>query len=144
MQKAWFEHHLRARYQETDAMGVVYHANYLNWFEISRTEWVRSIGVPYTEFESKGFMLPVIEADMKFLSPARYDDEITIRNRLIDFSQTRLSFEYEIVKSIEGTVLVTGSTKHVWINQEWRPISIKRVTPELFARIQAQVQSMEK
>lgn len=126
----WFEHRLRARYQETDAMGVVFHANYLTWFEISRTEWVRSIGMPYTTLEQMGLMLPVLDAELKFHSPARYDDEVIVRNRLIAFSPTRMSFEYEIVKDQVGTLLVTGKTNHVWINQDWKPVSLKRAAPE--------------
>jgi acyl-CoA thioester hydrolase len=139
MDKEWFEHRLRARYQETDAMGVIYHANYLNWFEISRTEWVRSTGVPYTLFEEMGLMLPVVDAQLKFVSPARYDDDIIIRNRLTSFSPLRMAFEYEIVKEQDHQLLVTGSTQHVWINSNWKPISLKRIAPEYYRHIEQRV-----
>jgi acyl-CoA thioester hydrolase len=142
MDKEWFEHRLRARYQETDAMRVVYHANYLNWFEISRTEWVRSTGVPYTLFEEMGLMLPIVDAQLKFVSPARYDDEIIVRNRLVGLSPLRMTFEYEIIKEQDHKVLVTGSTNHVWVNSEWRPISLKRVAPEYYRHIQEKAGSL--
>jgi acyl-CoA thioester hydrolase len=132
----WFEHRIRARYQETDAMGVVYHANYLNWFEISRTEWVRSLGRPYTEFEKMGLMMPVVDAKIRFLAPARYDDLIVIRNQITLFSPVRLTFEYEIRKEEDDTLLVTGQTDHVWINREWRPISLKKVDREAYEFIE--------
>lgn len=136
MKNEWFEHRLRARYQETDAMGVVYHANYLNWFEISRTEWVRSLGVPYTLFEKMGLMLPVVDAQLKYISPARYDDDILIKNRLTAFSPVKMSFEYEIYHEAEHRLVVTGSTHHVWINSDWKPISLKRVAADYYHQIE--------
>lgn len=131
----WFEYRLRVRYQETDAMGVVFHANYLTWFEVSRTEWIRSLGMPYTEVEKLGLMLPVVDARIQYLSPARYDDEVVVRNRLTSFSPTRMSFEYEVAMEHEDRILVTGQTNHVWINQQWKPVSFKRLAPEYYNRI---------
>jgi acyl-CoA thioester hydrolase len=139
MEKQWFEYRLRARYQETDAMGVIFHANYLTWFEISRTEWVRSIGMPYTLFEEMGLMLPVVDAQIQFIAPARYDDEIIIKNRLTSFSPARMSFEYEVVREKDQKLLVTGSTKHVWINSEWKPVSLKRAAPDHYRFIEEKV-----
>ncbi|MXO78345.1 YbgC/FadM family acyl-CoA thioesterase, partial [Paenibacillus sp. OT2-17] len=74
----WYGASLRVRYQESDQMGVVYHANYLNWFEIGRTEMIRQAGFNYRSMEERGVLLPVIEINAKYASPARYDDLITI------------------------------------------------------------------
>ena len=74
----WHLHPLRVRYQETDQMGVVYYANYLTWFEIGRTEFVRHFGTTYREIEAKGLLLPVVDAECSYLSPARYDDRVAV------------------------------------------------------------------
>ncbi|WP_248930511.1 acyl-CoA thioesterase [Paenibacillus hamazuiensis] len=92
----WHKHIIRVRYQETDQMGVVYHANYLNWFEIGRTELIRAMGMTYQTIEASGLLLPVIEAEMKFRQPARYDDLIGIYTRIVSFTNLRLEFATEI------------------------------------------------
>ena len=70
----------RVRYSETDQMGVVYHGNYAQFFELGRTEWLRSLGVTYKEMEVSGIMLPVISLQCNFIKPALYDDVLTIHN----------------------------------------------------------------
>ncbi|MEB3100536.1 acyl-CoA thioesterase [Ferviditalea candida] len=145
----WSVFPLRVRYQETDQMGVVYHANYLTWFEIGRTEWLRSRGWTYRQIEQKGYMLPVIDVQIKFLLPARYDDAIRIYTRSMDYSNVRLDFEYKIYRidpylgdadrelsdlpeeESGKQLLVTGMTKHVWVNGSWKPARIDKELPEL-------------
>jgi len=132
----WYIHHLKARYAETDQMGVVYHANYLTWFEIGRTEMIRQIGYPYRQIEEQGLLLPVVDLDMKFLKPAYYDDLIRVSTRITDYSNIRLTFEVKIERieredQPEGELLVTGHTKHVWLNRSWKPTRIDRVAPDL-------------
>ncbi|MCM3273832.1 acyl-CoA thioesterase [Paenibacillus elgii] len=122
---------LRVRYQETDQMGVVYHANYLNWFEVGRTEMIRELGLPYQALETRGLLLPVIEADLKFRSPARYDDLVTINTKIVELTSLRIRFAYEIKRGEE--LLVTGGTQHVWLNQDWKPVRIDRDVPDLYA-----------
>ncbi|WP_426452065.1 acyl-CoA thioesterase [Paenibacillus sp. S-38] len=131
----WFIYEVRVRYEETDQMGVVYHANYLTWFEIGRTEMIRSLGMPYQTLEARGLLLPLTDAEMKFRLPARYDDWITIRVRVSEFSSLRLTFECEIRRGTE--LLVTGRTKHVWVNREWRPTRIDKEAPDLYELIKA-------
>ncbi|PUA35068.1 acyl-CoA thioesterase [Paenibacillus elgii] len=121
---------LRVRYQETDQMGVVYHANYLNWFEVGRTEMIRELGLPYQALETRGLLLPVIEADLKFRSPARYDDLVTINTKIVELTSLRIRFAYEIKRGEE--LLVTGGTQHVWLNQDWKPVRIDRDVPDLY------------
>lgn len=134
----WYTHHMRARYAETDQMGVIYHANYLTWFEIGRTEMIRQLGYPYRDIEEKGLLLPVIDLEMKFVKPAYYDDLIRISTRITDYSNIRLSFEVKIERveketDQEGELLVTGHTKHVWLNRNWKPARIDREAPELYS-----------
>ena len=90
-QERWHQSQLRVRYEETDQMGVVYHANYLTWFEIGRTELIRALGYPYRKIEEKGLLLPVTEADLKFRKPAHYDDLIGIYTRVSQSSSCSAS-----------------------------------------------------
>ncbi|KPV57261.1 thioesterase [Paenibacillus sp. A3] len=131
IQEVCMQHTLRVRYQETDQMGVVYHANYLNWFEVGRTEMIRELGMPYQALETRGLLLPVIEADLKFRSPARYDDLVTIDTKVVELTSLRIRFAYEIKRGEE--LLVTGGTQHVWLNQDWKPVRIDREVPDLYA-----------
>jgi acyl-CoA thioester hydrolase len=103
-----FETTTRVRYAETDQMGVVYHSNYIIYFEIGRTEAMRSLGSAYAELEKRGLVLAITEIGAKYHASARYDDVLTIHTWLRELSKARLRFEYEI--SREGTRLVSGFT----------------------------------
>ena len=89
---------VRVRYAETDRMGVVYYANYLVWFEVGRTELLRTLGWSYREMEQAGIGLPVIEATCLYHRPARYDDELEIRTEGTLVSAVRMQFDYQIVR----------------------------------------------
>ena len=78
---------IRVRYQETDQMGVVYHGNYFTWFDIGRTEFFRNMGMVYTRLEEEGILLPVIEAQCRYIKPAKYDDEIIINTKLVKLKE---------------------------------------------------------
>lgn len=130
-----FSHTLRVRYAETDQMGVVYHARYLDWFEVGRTEMIRSCGMEYRILEEKGLLLPVVDLSIQYRRPARYDDWIEVRTQLTAYSHVRLEFAYEIRKQAGGELLVTGSTKHMWVNRKWKPARIDREAPELYAML---------
>ncbi|MFD0679557.1 MULTISPECIES: acyl-CoA thioesterase [unclassified Paenibacillus] len=132
----WFEHTIRVRYQETDQMGVVYHANYLNWFEIGRTELIRTLGMPYHKIEEQGLLLPLVDAQMQFKLPAKYDDLITICTRIEEYTHLRVHFSSEIRRGTE--LLVSGSTRHVWVNRDWKPTRIDKTAPELYKLLQMQ------
>ncbi len=106
---------LRVRYGETDQMGVVYHGNYAQYFEVGRVEWLRKFGVSYKEMEENGVMLPVIALDVKFKKPARYDDLIKVKTRLIKLPSVSIEFEYEILNEA-NEILATGSTTLVFID----------------------------
>lgn len=144
----WGQVKLRVRYQETDQMGVVYHANYLNWFEIGRTEWIRSLGIRYHDMEQRGLLLPVIDLSTSYRQPAYYDDIVRVFTRLVKVSALRVEFEVMVcrfkedelsydcwVAEPEGEVLATGSTRHVWMDTDWNPVRIDRKAPELYERI---------
>ena len=99
----------RVRYGETDQMGVVYHSNYLRYFELGRTEYMRARGYAYSDLEKRGFLLAIVDATVRFRAGARYDDEIVIRTKLEDSSPVRVTFHYE-VRKVEGDVLLAEGT----------------------------------
>lgn len=101
---------LRVRYAETDQMGVVYHANYLVWCEIGRTDFIRALGKSYAEFEAEGLQLAVSDATLRYLSSARYDDSIIVRTRLTSLRSRALTFSYRILKAESNVTLVDAST----------------------------------
>ena len=125
--------HVRVRYAETDQMGVVYYANYLIWFEVGRTELLRSLGWSYREMEHEGIGLPVIEASCLYHRPARYDDELEIRTRGTLLSAVRMQFDYEIVRNPGGELIVSGRTLHAAVNGEGRPARLPARVRGLFA-----------
>ncbi len=126
----------RVRYQETDQMGVVYHANYLAWFEIGRTEWMRELERPYAELEADGIRLAVVDVRCRYRSPARYDEVVEIHTRLVELTRLRVGFAYEIRR--DGVCLAEGETTLAAIGLDGRPARIpgglgerlrKRVAP---------------
>ena len=122
---------VRVRYAETDQMGVVYYSNYLVWFEIGRTEWLRVTGWTYREMEADGLALPVIEAHCEYRLGARYDDEIEIRTTARPVSAVRLAFDYEIVRRADAAVLAIGHTIHATIDRAGRPVRLPARVKEL-------------
>ena len=128
------EHSLRVRYSETDRMRIVYHANYIVWFEIGRTEFCRAAGFPYREMEEQGVLILVTGVDCRYRRSASYDDEVTIRTRMGDVGSRGLSFFYEIVRSDDGTLLAEGSTRHVFVDGTGRPIRIPGEIHAAFSR----------
>ncbi|TYP99396.1 acyl-CoA thioester hydrolase [Tenacibaculum adriaticum] len=108
---------LRVRYAETDQMGVVYHGNYAQYFEIGRTEWLRSMGVTYKYMEKTGIMLPVISLICNFKKSALYDDVLTVTTQLRKTPSVKIEFEYEITNQNQE-LICTGSTILAFINKE--------------------------
>ena len=112
---------VRVRYAETDRMGVVYYANYFVWFEVARTELLRTLGWTYREMEADGVFLPVIEAQCQYRRPARYDDEIAIRAEGRAVSPVRLEFTYLATLAASDEALATGRTAHAAVGPDGRP-----------------------
>jgi len=123
---------LRVRYAETDQMGVVYYANYLVWFEVARTDWLRSLGWTYREMEESGILLPVIEAQCEYRAPARYDDEMEIRTTGHLLSLVRVSFSYEVRLGPQGQLAAVGRTTHAATGRDGRPSRLPERIQEVF------------
>ncbi len=113
---------IRVRYNETDQMSYVHHGNYASYFEMGRLEWLRNKGISYKEMEENGVMLPVYALATRFVSPAKYDDLLTITTRLKEIPSVRISFEYEIHNQ-ENKLIATGETTLVFVNMKTgRPV----------------------
>ena len=124
---------VRVRYAETDRMGVVYYANYLVWFEVGRTDWLRETGWTYRAMEDEGLSLPVIEAHCEYKLSAAYDDELEIRTTGRRVSAVRLAFDYEIVRRADAAVVATGHTVHATLDRSGRPVRLPARVKELLA-----------
>ena len=114
----------RVIYADIDAMGVVYYANYLSWFERGRTELFRDLDIPYTEVVKHGVITPVSEVSCKYHRPALYDDIIEIETTVSSFKKVSIVFEYKIYRKSDSTLLVSGSTKHGFIDLEGKIVKI--------------------
>lgn len=123
IENGWNETRTRVRYKDTDKMGVVYYGNYFTFFEMGRSEFMRALGLPYSELEKMGYNLVVIETAAKYHSNVGYDAHIGIRTSLTEVRNVKIGFAYEIV-SEEGTLLVTGSTTHGCLNSNGKPARI--------------------
>ena len=121
----WHETAVRVRYAETDRMGVVYHANYLVWFEIGRTEFCRARGFSYREMEENGrAFLVVAESYCRYKAPAYYDDELIIRTHITEIRRRSVRFGYEITRLSDDVVIAEGETGHVVTDPAGRVISM--------------------
>jgi acyl-CoA thioester hydrolase len=122
----------RVRYAETDQMGVVYHANYLVWMEMARTELCRLRGVRYRDIEREdGLLLAVAEAQCRYHSPARYDEEIVAWAWLKAAHPRMVTFAYEINDAASGKRLASGETKHLFV-RDGKPVKVPEKYFELF------------
>lgn len=106
----------RVRYGETDQMGVVYHGNYAQYFEMGRTDWLREMGFSYRLMEESGIILPVISININYKKSARYDDLITVKTKLVKLPTAKIDFEYEIL-NVNDEILTTGNTTLVFVNK---------------------------
>jgi len=115
---------VKVRYAETDQMGVAYYANYFVWFEVGRSQYCNDCGFSYRDMEREtGLFLIVAEANCRYKNPARYEDELIIRTRVIESTRRTVRFSYEIERST-GDPIAVGETLHVLVNSEGRPSSL--------------------
>jgi acyl-CoA thioester hydrolase len=124
----------RVIYGDTDKMGIAYYGNYLRWFEIGRTEMIRSWGLPYKSLEDKGIFLPVSEAFCKFLAPAQYDEILVIKTILDTEMKAGMKFDYEVYHQADEKLLTTGYTKHAFMDQQGRVVRPPKFLRELISK----------
>jgi len=122
----WHASEIRVRYAETDKMGLLHHANYVSFFEIARTELFRAQGGNYREMEDRGYFLVVVKMECNYKRPARYDDVLTVRCRILKWSGAKLEHEYEVHRDQE--LLATGRSILACVNANFE---IQRMSREL-------------
>ena len=126
---------LRVNYSETDQMGVVYHANYLVWFDRARTEHLRTTGYTYREMEEEGVYLAVTEARLRFRRPALYDDLVRVRCWVRDLASRRVTFGYAVERAASGELLATGETSLVALDRDRNPTRIPEHVSERLEQV---------
>jgi acyl-CoA thioester hydrolase len=131
-----YETRFRVRYAETDQMGVVYHANYIVWFEVGRVEMLRQLGFSYQEMEKNDDThIVVVNVRCRYKMPARYDDLICVRSSLLNVRESLLRFGYEIFRDSDQALLAEGETVHLVVGADLKraPLAKKYLTPFLQA-----------
>ena len=124
------ESKIRVRYSETDKMGYLHHANYLNYFEVGRTDFLRNKGLTYKEMEEDGILLPVVSVNINYKNPAYYDEELTIKTFLKKDPEIKVHFEYEIFNE-KSELICTGSSTLVFVDAATRK---PRRAPDYFLK----------
>jgi acyl-CoA thioester hydrolase len=123
---------VRVRYAETDQMGVVYHANYLVWFEVGRVELMRALGVEYKKMEKEeDCHIVVADVHCRYHHPAHYDEELRVRTRIAESRNRLVKFSYELFRDPDGTLLANGHTIHIICGSNGRP----KMLPEKYRKI---------
>jgi acyl-CoA thioester hydrolase len=139
MEQGYAEARVRVRYAETDQMGVVYHANYLVWFEVGRVELIRQLGLDYRSMEEDGALIAVAEATARYKAPARYDDELIVRTSLAGLRGSIVRFRYVVVRVGDGieeeTVLCEGETVHFVVGRDMKRREMPAAYAERFAAV---------
>lgn len=128
-----FDTRLRVRYAETDQMGVVYYANYFVWMEVARVEYCRAIGFSYQQMEVEdGVLLAVVEAQCRYLYPARYDQEVIVATSVPEVHPRMIRFAYCLRAAADSRTLATGETKHVFCGRDMKPTRLPAKYRQLF------------
>ena len=128
------ETQVRVRYVETDQMGVVYHSNYLIWFEVGRVEFIRQLGLNYKQMEEEeGCGISVVDVHARYRAPARYDDELLIETRLLAARGAVVKFGYRILRVVDNVLLCEGETTHVCVGKDMKKRSLPAKYAERFA-----------
>ena len=131
---------VRVRYAETDQMGVVYHANYLVWFEVGRVELMRALGVEYKRMEIEDdCQIVVADLRCRYHHPARYDEVLRVRTRISESRNRVIRFAYELFRDADGQLLATGETKHIICGRNGKPKLLPQKYRKIFEAIAAEI-----
>lgn len=129
-----FVHQVRVLYGDTDCAGIVYHANYLRFFEAARGELLRAGGISYADIEARGLLWPVVECHLRHRKPARYDDLLEVKVGVSDLGAAQVSFRGEVRESSSGALLCESTIRLGCVNRDSRPVRIPADIRELLLR----------
>lgn len=124
---------VKVRYAETDKMGIVHHSVYPIWYEIARTDLSKQANFPYSKMEEMGVLLPLVELNSKYYSPAYYDDELIVTATVSKLTPARIIFSYEVFKKDSEKPINSGYTVHAIVNKDMKPINTKKLYPDIYA-----------
>lgn len=122
------------RYAETDKMGIVHHSVYPIWYELARTDFIKLVGMTYSEMEANGIKTPLVELQCHYYKPADYEDELTIQVSVGELSPAKVRFDYKVFK--KDVLINTGYTLHAWVGSDLRPFNLKKNRPDIYEKIQ--------
>ena len=122
-----YEH--KAQYYETDQMGIVHHSNYIRWFESARMDLMKQLGASYKEMEEAGIISPVLGVTCEYKSMVHFEDEVLIEAKVSSYNGVKLSLGYRVTDKASGQLRTLGSSSHCFLNQEGKPVSLKKAAP---------------
>lgn len=123
---------IKARYYETDKMGIIHHSNYIRWFEEARVDALEQIGLSYDKLENIGIISPVLTVNCQYIHPVHFNDNVEIHLKFTNFTGVRLEVSYEITNLATGEVCTKGNSSHGFIGENGRPLRLKKQYPEVF------------
>ena len=122
---------LKARYYETDQMGIIHHANYIRWMEEARIDMLNQMGYPYRRFEEMGYISPVLHAECEYKKSVKFDDEVKIVVSIQELGKLKFTLRYDIYNMSESGVLSAyGTTRHCFLNKDGRPVMMNKEMKE--------------
>jgi acyl-CoA thioester hydrolase len=127
------KYEFKVRYAEVDRMNIAYHSNYIIWFELGRTEFLRSLGYNYSQLEKEEIWLPVIEVGCKYMSPVTYDDRVVVETFIEELSRVRIKFKYRLYTG--GRLCAEGFSAHAFTNPKLRPLALNKVKPDVYNKL---------
>ncbi len=127
-----YDYKTRVRYSHTDQMGIVYYARYYEFFEAARTDMLRDLGLPYSEFEQMGYLLPVIESHCNYKRGAQFDQLLNVNCSISKQPKVKLKIDYEVTDKNTGTLLVSGYTIHAFLKRNGHPCRAPKLFLSLF------------
>jgi len=137
------ETEILVRYAETDQMGIVHHSVYPVWYEAARTDFFNQLGFRYSDMEEAGILLPLTDLSCSYKKPARYEQTVTVRTRIDQFTGVRVCFFYEVIDPKSGELLATGETRHAWTGADLKPLNLKKKKPAVYEALRGSVETDE-
>ena len=129
----------KVKYYETDKMGITHHSNYIRWMEEARIDFLDQIGCSYAKLEEDGIISPVIGVECNYKNPTTFDDEVEIEVKVKEFKGVKLIFEYVMTNKKTNNLVLTGTSKHCFVNVENKPIILKKEFPDVAKKLEEQL-----
>jgi len=124
------------RYAETDQMGIAHHSVYPIWYEVARTDFIKQVGMTYSEMEGAGIMLPLAGLTCKYLAPALYEDVLIVEAEIKTLTPARIEFAYTVYKSGNSKPINIGTTLHAWVDTNMKLINLKKKSPDIYKLVE--------